>query len=166
VAVYPEHGTATEDLMVRAGRAMHQAKAAGGDGFAIYHPDGDSETTIAPDRAWEARIKDALQQNRFELYMQPILELSSGEVTQYEVLIRMQTDDGTVITPNQFLPVAERSGLIQEIDRWVVRQTVALIAEHKRAGIDLYLEANLSGAAFSDRELLPLIQYELLRSRI
>lgn len=166
VAVYPEHGTGVEELMVRAGRAMHHAKVAGGDGFHLYQPEKDGESLSAPDRTWEGRIKDALHLNKLVLYVQPIMHLGSGEITQYEVLLRMHGEDGEVIAPNAFLPTAERSGLIHDIDRWVVRQSVQLIAEHQRLGHDLYLEVNLSGSAFADHELLPLIQYELLRTRI
>ena len=68
------------------------------------------------------------------LYAQPILDLRTDEIARHELLLRMVGDDGELLPPGAFLYVAERFGLIQEIDAWVVRQAIALIAEQARPG--------------------------------
>jgi diguanylate cyclase (GGDEF)-like protein/PAS domain S-box-containing protein len=100
------------------------------------------------DAVWLGRIRDALDRDRFVLYSQPIVDLFTGETVQQELLIRMLADDGSVIAPSLFLPVAERYGLISEIDRWVIREAVKLAA-HGEA-----VEFNLSGASIGDPDIL------------
>jgi PAS domain S-box-containing protein len=104
--------------------------------------------------AWVGRIRDALDQDRLVLYSQPIVPLAGGQPSQ-ELLLRMVGHDGEVIPPGSFLPVAEKYGLIGEIDRWVIGQAVRLAASGQR------VEANLSAASVGNLDLLPLIEREL-----
>lgn len=104
--------------------------------------------------AWVGRIRDAIDQDRLVLYSQPIVPLAGGRPSQ-ELLLRMVGHDGDVIPPGSFLPVAERYGLIGEIDRWVIKQAVRLAASGQR------VEANLSAASVGNLDLLPLIESEL-----
>ncbi len=100
------------------------------------------------DAVWLARIRDALDEDRLLVYWQPIVDLRTGETVQHELLLRMCDPDGTIVAPGEFLPVAERYGLISEIDRWVIRQAVRLAAE----GIPT--EFNVSAASISDPDVL------------
>jgi PAS domain S-box-containing protein len=100
------------------------------------------------DALWLARIRDALDQERLLLYAQPIVDLWTGQTVQREVLLRMLGDDGTIVGPEEFLPVAERYGLISEIDRWVIRKAVAIAA----TGVPT--EFNLSGRSIGDPSIL------------
>jgi EAL domain-containing protein (putative c-di-GMP-specific phosphodiesterase class I) len=95
------------------------------------------------------------------LHAQPIVDLASGGVGQYELLLRMVDLDGALIAPDAFLPVAERFHLIGEVDRWVVRRALAMLAEVSAAGHDITIEVNLSGRSTGDPELLALIEREL-----
>jgi EAL domain-containing protein (putative c-di-GMP-specific phosphodiesterase class I) len=95
------------------------------------------------------------------LYEQPIEHLGRGEIARHEILLRMIGDEGEHIAPMEFLPVAERFGLVQAIDAWVVRHSIALIAEQARAGNELQLEVNISGASVTDPELLVTIEDEI-----
>ena len=104
--------------------------------------------------AWVGRIRDALDQDRLVLYSQPIVPLAAGRPSQ-ELLLRMIGREGEVIPPGSFLPVAEKYGLIGEIDRWVIKQAVRLAASGQR------VEANLSAASLGNLDLLPLIEREL-----
>ncbi len=82
--------------------------------------------------AWVGRIQDALTQDRFVLYAQPIMDLKTEEIVQHELLIRMKAPDGEIVLPGRFLPAAEEFGLILNIDRWVVGQSALLAsAGHK-----------------------------------
>jgi PAS domain S-box-containing protein len=103
---------------------------------------------------WVGRIRDALDEDRFELYSQPIVPLAGGEPNQ-ELLLRMIGPDGEVILPQSFLPVAEKYGLIEEIDRWVIGEAIRMAAAGRS------VEANLSAESISNFDLLPLIEKEL-----
>jgi EAL domain-containing protein (putative c-di-GMP-specific phosphodiesterase class I) len=107
-------------------------------------------------------LRTALEQGRFVLYGQPILDLRENEVCQYEVLLRLRDEEGgEPLAPSTFLHVAERFGLIQEIDGWVARQAIQLIAENERAGRRLVLHVNLSGKSIGDRRVAALTESAL-----
>lgn len=111
----------------------------------------DRETQLEHDvgeALWLGRIRDALDEDRFVLYAQPIVDLMTGETVQHELLLRMRSEDGTIVAPGEFLPAAERYGLISEIDRWVIRQAVEIAAEGVPA------EFNLSGRSIGDPDIL------------
>jgi PAS domain S-box-containing protein len=103
---------------------------------------------------WVGRVRDALDQDRFILYSQPIVPLNGGEGGE-ELLLRMLDQKGQTIPPRSFLPVAEKYGLIAEIDRWVVAQAIGLAASGRR------VNANLSAESMSNLDLLSLIEREL-----
>jgi PAS domain S-box-containing protein len=105
--------------------------------------------------AWVGRIRDALDEQRFVLYSQPIVPLAGGEQRE-ELLLRMLGHDGDLIPPQSFLPIAEKYGLIGEIDRWVIAQSVQLAATGRRVHV------NLSADSIAHLDLLPLIDHELL----
>ena len=92
------------------------------------------------------------------LYSQPIVPLAGGQPSQ-ELLLRMVGQDGEIIAPGSFLPVAEKYGLIGEIDRWVIGEAVRLAASGQR------VEANLSAASVGNLDLLPLIERRTARCR-
>ncbi len=104
--------------------------------------------------AWVGRIRDAIDEDRLTLYAQPILPLTGGRPRQ-ELLLRMIGPKGEVIAPGSFLPVAEKYGMITEIDRWVISQA----ARFARSGQNV--EANLSADSISDLSLLTFIEHEL-----
>ncbi|MGH2888629.1 MAG: EAL domain-containing protein [Solirubrobacteraceae bacterium] len=105
---------------------------------------------------WLGRIRDALDADRLVLHAQPIVDLVTGETVQNELLLRMLGEDGELVAPGDFLPVAERYGLISEIDRWVIREAVASAAGGMPS------EFNLSGRSIADpstiRELATALQ--------
>ena len=100
------------------------------------------------DAVWLGRIRDAIDDDRLVLYRQPIVDLRTGETVQHELLLRMRGEDGSIIAPGDFLPIAERYGLISEIDRWVLGQAVALAARGEP------VEFNLSAASLDDPDIL------------
>ncbi|MDX6521632.1 MAG: hypothetical protein QOF08_2237, partial [Gaiellales bacterium] len=110
------------------------------------------------DAGWLSRIRDALDEDRLVLFAQPIVDLSSGETVQRELLIRMRERDGTFVSPGEFLPAAERYGLIGEIDTWVIGQAAALAA----GGTPV--EINLSGLSIGDPAILAAVERALEES--
>ncbi len=116
--------------------------------------------------SWVERIQGALENDGFVLYAQPIVDLRTSLVTRHELLLRMRAEDGDLIPPGAFLYVAERYGLVNEIDRWVVRRAIGLIRKARKAGRELRLEVNISGLSLGDEELLGLIERELADGEI
>ncbi|MBA2348517.1 MAG: EAL domain-containing protein [Solirubrobacterales bacterium] len=108
--------------------------------------------------SWITRIQDALTEDRFVLYAQPIVDLQSGTIVQHELLLRMREPDGCIVGPGDFLPIAEKYGLIGEIDRWVVEQATALAASGHP------VEVNVSARSVGDRAFAQHIERCLTQS--
>jgi diguanylate cyclase (GGDEF)-like protein/PAS domain S-box-containing protein len=166
VALYPSHSTDAGELLSRADLAMYQSKEHGRNRATLFEPDAHWQAEIESRIGWHQRIHEALEQNLFVLHAQPIADVRTGVITQHELLIRVSEPDGGVVLPGAFLDIAERSGLIQSIDRWVVQQAIDLIAAARDEGRRMRLEVNLSGKAFADPGLLPIIQDRLAQTRI
>lgn len=166
IALFPDHGATPDEVLARADLAMYRAKEKGRNQICLHAPDDDRQARMQANLAWAKRIRSALHDGRFVLYLQPIWDLRWNRISQYEALLRMVGEDGGIVPPSDFLPVAEQFGLIRDIDRWVVRRAIHLAAERRRAGRDIALEVNLSGRAFSDQELLPMIREELAMAEV
>ncbi len=102
--------------------------------------------------SWTERIRSALTGGRFVLYAQPIFDLTTGEIVQHELLIRMRDEGDALIPPGQFLPAAEESGLIRQVDEWVVGQAAKLVGEGHAVQI------NLSATSFAQHGMADVIE--------
>ncbi len=107
---------------------------------------------------WIGRIQEALAEDLFVLYAQPIVDVRTGAVVQRELLLRLREPDGTVLGPGVFLPVAEKYGLIGDIDRWVIEQAAALAATGNR------VEINISAKSVGDPGILEHFEQALAAS--
>ncbi len=147
-----------ESVLDEVDRAMYHAKDSGRDQIAMLAQRGSA---VKPHSrvSWEHRIREALDNDGFELHCQPILNLSTNEVSQYELLLRMRGPDN-LVPPAAFLGVAERLGLIHAIDRWVVAEAIRLLAERP----DLHFEVNLSARSVEDEGLMALIGRDIERA--
>ncbi len=150
-----------EAVLVSADQAMYRAKEEGRNRIALFH--GPENPARVPLRAQttSARIRDALTQDRLSLATQPIHNLASGGIERYELLLRMTGDDGELLPAASFIEVAERSGMVQELDRWVVSRALELLAKRERAGDPVSLHVNLSGASLTDISVLEFIERQL-----
>jgi EAL domain-containing protein (putative c-di-GMP-specific phosphodiesterase class I) len=111
--------------------------------------------------AQSERVQRALKREQLELHWQPILNLQSNEVSQYELFLRLRTDDGSLLPPSAFLGIAERFGTILAIDSWVVQRAASLIAAHAQAGRPLTLNLNISPVSLRGPELMSVIDQAL-----
>ena len=127
VAIYPDHATNLADLVMRADMAMYQAKAAGKNGWRLY--DHRSDSVSLERLTWNERIQNALDQNLLEMHYQGV-HSTQGKVLHMEALMRMRDPDvpGTLIAPNNFIPAAEKTGKIMDLDRWAVATVVQELA--------------------------------------
>lgn len=160
----PPGQTSLVELLRTADLACYSAKERGRNRVHAYQPD-DSELSLrVGEMSWVQRIHRALEENRFRLYAQPIVPLRAGEEGGHvEILLRLQDEAGDLIAPGNFIPAAERYGLMPQIDRWVVRHTLTVLAgfhtAHPQA--PLHCAINLSGASIGDREFLAFIREQL-----
>lgn len=161
ITYFPDHGTTPEDLLSQADVAMYKAKEAGRNNYAIFTPHDDWREQIESKLSWDRRIREGLRHDRFTLYGQPIMDLQSGQVSRLELLLRLQSETGEIIPPSAFLGVAERYGLIQDIDHWVVRRAIRMVAANREAWPYESFEINLSGKTISDPGMLRLLEDEL-----
>ena len=162
--MFPGHGDTVETLLAYADLAMYRAKEEGRNRVCIYTP--EQKTQIESRLIWEKLIREALDQDRFVLFLQPIMDIRQNLIIGHEALLRMISEKGETVTPSSFLDIAERFGLIHDIDRWVVSRAIHLIKKLRQDGKPTYLEVNLSGRSFTDKQLLPLIRNELAETGI
>jgi len=156
-----------EDVLVNADLAMYDAKEGGRDRAATYSSQERGASRMKARITWAERIREALEEDRFTLYAQPIVELASGEVRQHELLLRMLDERGEVIPPAAFLGIAERFDLMPDIDRWVVARAIRHMGEQKAAGHHgVVFEVNISGSSTGDPELLTIIERELAETGV
>jgi diguanylate cyclase (GGDEF)-like protein len=154
-------GAGAETVLVAADQAMYRAKEEGRNRIALFHGCDDCKQEPRRGQTTSARIRDALTQDRLSLARQPIRSLASGGVERHELLLRMIGDDGEQLPAASFITVAERSGMVQELDRWVVGQALEILAERERAGEPVSLHVNLSGASLMDISVLEFIERRL-----
>ncbi|MFL5908203.1 MAG: EAL domain-containing protein [Solirubrobacterales bacterium] len=152
-----------EELLAAADIAMYRAKESGRDRVEVRSPDDDTE--MRNRLTWSERVREALEHDRFVLQAQPIMDLATGDIARYELLLRL-VDEGRLIRPGAFLYVAEEFGMIQAIDKWVLGEAVRLIAGRAEMGEKLTLEVNLSGSSITDEGVLDQIERELEESSI
>jgi diguanylate cyclase (GGDEF)-like protein/PAS domain S-box-containing protein len=143
-----------EELLIEADIAMYDAKEAGRDRACVYDVRSSRQESLEARMTWGEQIREALEEDRFTLYAQPIVPLQDGGSMRHELLVRMVGRDGDIIPPSAFLPIAERFDLVLEIDRWVVRRAIELLAERRRMGDDVIFAVNLSAKSLGDADLL------------
>lgn len=152
VAVFDSEHRSSEALMAAADIALYDAKDAGRDCFVIASH-GDQASRVGSSISWIDRVEVALEQEQLELHAQPIVDLATGRVTQQELLIRIIGADGERIPPAPWMAVAESTGLVRKIDRWVCSRAIDLLAATEETAF----EVNVSGVSLGDDDLLELI---------
>ena len=106
-----------------------------------------------------------LDESRFVLLSQPIVDLHTSEVDRYELLLRIRDDDGTLLTPAALLGDADRAGRVGRIDRWVVSHAIEIVSNHSDPG-GLLFEVNISGRSIGDPHLMAFIEKQVRSSSI
>jgi diguanylate cyclase (GGDEF)-like protein len=151
----------SETVLVAADQAMYQAKEGGRNRIMLFHDPDEPRRSPERKQTTTAKIRDALTDGRLSLYTQPIRSLESGGIERYELLLRMTSDEGELLPAASFIEAAERSGMIQELDRWVVGRALELLAEREKIGRPVSLHVNLSGSSLTDVSVLEFIERRL-----
>ncbi|WP_040572190.1 EAL domain-containing protein [Shewanella benthica] len=164
ISIYPDDGMSAEDLLRHADIAMYSAKAAGSNQWAFFKQQMTERAAVR--LRTEASLHDALKNNEFVLHYQPKLDINTGKVVACEALIRWQKD-GRLISPMSFIPVAEETGIIIPIGRWVIEQACKTIKEwQKKYNFALPIAVNVASQQFEDPSLVPDIKQLSLRYQI
>lgn len=159
LVAFPEHGHSVDILLGNAELALAMARAKGHASWELYS-EQEAYREKADYRAhWREMVEMALDENRFVLHFQPLLHIATGEIEHYESLLRMIGKDGKLIPPGMFIDVAESTGLIRRIDRWVIDAAVAAAALHP----EIKLAFNLSSRSFDDDMAFETMQAALTR---
>lgn len=131
-----------EELLRRADLTMYQVKAAGRDGVAVYTVAMDAE--VQQGVSLRQQLEQGLRHGRLLLEYQPLVQLETGAVVAGEALVRLRGNDDTLISPKDFIPVAERTGLIVPLERWVLSQAMDTLARWQAQGLPWNLAINIS----------------------
>lgn len=161
VALYPDHAKDIEDLVARADIALYTSKMAGRNCFNVYQPVDEGYTDVINNLELNKKTRDAIEHNKLIFYMQPIIETKTSNISHYELLLRMLDDNGKIISPEAFISQAERSGIIREIDHWVIVNAIKLLASAKENGHDISCAINLSAQSLNEDRLSSFIHDQL-----
>jgi len=157
MSIVAESTPSAHEVISRADLACEVARSSGGNKIHLHNPVVDEKIGKERDQQMHALIKDALERDQFQLLYQPIVSLQGDVGGKYEVLLRMLNDEGEYILPTQFLPIAEQTGQITEIDRWVIQNAIRKLAEHRAQGADTQFFIKISAATLMHAELLQYI---------
>jgi diguanylate cyclase (GGDEF)-like protein len=165
VAMYPRDAGGADQLVACADRAMHQAKIGGKNGYCLYQDDSAHSQAEFERVSWNGRIYGALRDQRLELHFQPVHRVSDLGIVYYEALVRMVDEDDAshLIGPTAFVPYAERSGKIRQIDRWVFQACLDKLAQSPTA---VCIAANLSARSLDDPGFEGFLRDALERSGV
>jgi len=166
MSMVAESTPSAHEVISRADLACEVARSSGGNRIHLHNPVVDEKIGKERDQQMHALIRDALEQNQFRLLYQPIVSLQGDESEKYEVLLRMINDEGDHILPSQFLPIAEQTGQVAEIDRWVISNAIQVLAEHRGRGADTQFFIKISAATLLDDELVKFIHASIRESRL
>jgi diguanylate cyclase (GGDEF)-like protein/PAS domain S-box-containing protein len=153
-------------VLAKATHCLQSASSVGGNGVEIFDPAAVDRAEEERIRTWVGRIREALQEDRFVLHYQPIVNLQGEHVEMYETFLRMTTVMGELVPPLSFFQIAEDHGLLPEIDGWVIRRAIAVIAERLAAGNRTSLLVKLSQATLQDRAVLDVIAEAIAQAGI
>ncbi|PLW78165.1 two-component system response regulator [Cohaesibacter celericrescens] len=160
ISVHPEDGADFEQLVRNADLAMYRTKAASGDGFCFFAANMDARAR--EEQRIDNALRQALEDEQFVLHYQQQVDLKTGLIIGCEALLRMRDGEGGFIPPGEFLPRAERNGLIMPINEWVIEEACRQGARWHRMGLpDFTIGVNLSPVQFQ-RQSVPLLVARIL----
>lgn len=150
ITLFPEHGNNVDALMQRADIAMYAAKS-DKSGVVVYSPKLDQ---FSPQRlVLMGELRQAIENNELVLHYQPKVDVKTGHITEVEALVRWEHPGRGLMEPDDFIPLAERTGLIKPLTQWVLNEALRQCAEWKQHGLDLGMCVNLSVSTLLDAKL-------------
>lgn len=152
IALYPFHGSDAASLLASADIALYQAKDGGRNRVAMYGQEGEALRATHRRVLWAKQLREVLDEDRIQLYVQPVMRLIDAEPMHYEVLVRIEDSNGRLVAPGQFIEAAESLGLVQDIDLRVVQKLIHYLSTPERRQMRSRFFVNLSRVSISDPE--------------
>jgi EAL domain-containing protein (putative c-di-GMP-specific phosphodiesterase class I) len=160
IGLYPHDAMDAQDLLKNAGAALYRAKQQGGSNFQFYTADMNERALQR--LSLENKLRWALERNEFKVYYQPQVSIDTGQIVGMEALVRWQHPEMGLVSPSEFIPLAEDTGLISSIGEWVLRTACAQTkAWHDFGFVNLRVAVNLSPRQFQQPDLLRMIANHL-----
>ena len=152
ISLFPGDALSVEQLLRNADSALFKAKSAGRDGYALYTEELTAHARQRVEIAFE--LRRALQQQELRVHYQPVHDLKTSRLMGVGALVRWAHPQRGLVSPAEFIPIAERTGLIAEIDAWVMQQACRQMCQWQAAGVVLsFVAVNVSSRLFARREL-------------
>lgn len=155
-----------QECINRAEKGAQAAQQAGGNRHHIFNPAMQELAAHEETSVWANKIKLALKENKFRLVFQPVVSLHGEPGAHYDVLLRMIDEKNESVPPNEFIPAAEQSGLMNFVDRWVIANAFMLLTRRQREGKKTRLFIKLSAATLGDAEFLPWISERIKTTKV
>jgi diguanylate cyclase (GGDEF)-like protein/PAS domain S-box-containing protein len=160
ISLFPSDALSAEQLLRNADSALFKAKSTGRDGYALYTEELTAHAQQRVEIAFE--LRRALELQELRVYYQPVHDLKTSRLIGVEALVRWEHPQRGLISPAEFIPVAERTGLIAEIDAWVMQQACEQMCQWQQAGVVLsFVAVNVSSRLFARRELYQQVAHVL-----
>lgn len=161
-SLYPQDGSDYESLLRNADAAMYVAKESGRNRFS-YYASGMNESALRK-LDLEGRLRHALQRDELVLFYQPLVDSASGTCDALEALLRWQPPGAPLVSPADFIPLAEETGLIVPIGEWVLREACRQCAAWRAEGLEVRIAVNLAARQFRDSCLVDIVRAALAES--
>ena len=156
ISLFPNDALNAEQLLRNADSALFKAKSSGREGYAMYTEELTAHAQYRVEVASD--LRRALEQHELRVFYQPVHDLSTSRLIGVEALVRWQHPQRGLVAPGEFIPIAERTGLIAEIDAWVLEQSCWQMRQWQAAGIELsFVAVNISSRLFARPELYQLV---------
>lgn len=163
IAVSPEHAKDAQELVAHADAAMYQAKDAGKNTWRLYQPDHSATLRQRSLVTWNDRIRRALKEGGLEFFLQGVFGTEDRKRRYSEALLRMRDENGPLLSPAEFIPYAEKSNLILEIDRWMIDAVIGYLADRPNSPP---IAVNVSGRSFDDATIAEHIASRLAQGGV
>ena len=163
-AAFPQDANSAEELMKYADLAVYSAKNKTKSSIEFYSKKLVDASLKRIEM--EDALRNAIEKQEFELYLQPMLDLDCGKIVKAEALIRWNHPNGHVVSPDEFIPLAEQTGLIIPMGKWVIKEACSILQQLSAKGEEIKLSINLSPRQVSDRQLFEFIKNSVEKAQI
>lgn len=165
IVIYPKHGTTSEELLKNGDLALHHIKNKGHNEYMYYSE--DMQKRLIDRIVMEKELKEALIKDEIKIVYQPKVDVKTGKIRSAEALVRWQKQNGQMVFPNEFIPLAEETGLIIDIGNYILKKSCMQLREWKEKGFPrLKVSVNLSVVQFQQKNLIHIIKDILKETKI